>query len=284
MSFLLCLLLAAARGSIVEGRIGEPGGAPAAFALVKLVQGDKTQLLRTGADGRFRFRAFDGPAALTVTLPQNWTSADPLSRTVGPVLRGDVVRADFAATARRALRGRLLLRGAPLAEAEVSAGAASARSDARGLFVLESLPAGPLELRVAAPPLAARLDMPPGAADLQRDVSLEVQDFSSLRLTPVPQGQAERSIADWVSGRPLSRREVSALEKLAALAALDPAFRLVMVAPPREAARGAQAAARLQRYLTGPALVPPERLAFAVGEFARPRYLQLILTRLEETR
>src|SRR5512144_2966194 len=109
VSFLLCLLLAAARGSIVEGRIGEPGGAPAAFALVKLVQGDKTQLLRTGADGRFRFRAFDGPASLTVTLPQNWTSADPLSRTVGPVLRGDVVRADFAATARRALRGRLLL-------------------------------------------------------------------------------------------------------------------------------------------------------------------------------
>ena len=284
VSFLLCLLLAASRGAIVEGRIGEPGGAPAAFAVVRLVQGEKTQLLRTGPDGRFRFRAFAGQAALTVTLPQGWTTTETLSRTFDPVLGGDVVRADFSASARRVLRGRLLIRGAPLPDTDIDAGQLGARTDARGGFVLDRLPAGPLELRVAAPPLRARIDVPPGAAELQRDVSVEVPDFFSLRLTPVPNGSAERPIADWLSARPLSRGEVSALEKLATLAALEPAFRLVMVANPRDAASGAQAAARLHRYLTGPALVPADRVVFAVGEFARVRHLQLVLTRLEETR
>ena len=71
---------------------------------------------------------------------------------------------------------------------------------------------------------------------------------------------------------------------LAALVALDPAFRLAMVVPPDAVASGARGAAVLQRYLTGPALVPRERLIFAISEFARPGQLELILTRPEEPR
>jgi len=282
VSFLLCLLLAAARDAIVEGRIGEPGGAPAAFAIVRLEQGEKTQLVRTGADGQFRFRAFDGLAALSVTLPQGWSASGPVTRTVGPAMRGDLIRADFAATARRILRGKLLAGGAPLPGLEISAAEATARTDGKGVFVLDRLPAGALELRVAAPPLVARVELPAGPADVARDVSVELPDFASLGLAPVPQGEAERPIAAWLSEERLSSSEVARLERLAALVGLDPAFRLVMVAPPPEAADGARAAALLQRYLTGPALVPRERLLFAVGEFARPRHLQLLLARLQE--
>src|SRR5689334_18355253 len=105
VSFLLCLLLAASADAIVEGRIGEPSGEGAAFAQVRLVQGERTQVVRTGPDGRFRFRAFAGTGSLSVTLPQGWTSREPLSRSVGPAWRGDVIRADFAAVPRRLLRG-----------------------------------------------------------------------------------------------------------------------------------------------------------------------------------
>ncbi len=284
MSLLLCLLLAVApRDAIVEGRVGEPGGAPAAFAVVKLTQGDRRQLLRTGPDGRFRFRAFLAPGSLSVALPQGWTSTEPLSRPVEPSLRGDVIRADFVANARRVLHGRLLIAGAPFGDAEVAIGAASVRTDASGRFVLDQLPAGALELHVAAPPLLARIDMPAGAADVTRDVSVQVSDLASLRLTPLPQGEAERRIGDWIAGRPLTRSEASAIERLAALSTLDPAFRLAIVARRAEAVPGARAAARLQRYLTGPALVPPERVLFAVGELAKPGHVKLLLTRLEET-
>ncbi len=284
VSLLLCLLLAVPTDAIVEGRVGEPGGSGAAFAQVRLAQGERLQVVRTGADGEFRFRVFAGTAALSVTLPQGWTAREPLSRTVGPAWRGDVIHADFAAVPRRVLRGRLLVAGVPLPDAELSAGAALATTDRRGVFALESLPAGTLEIRVRAPPLIARVDLPAGAAELSRDVGVEVPHFASLRLTPVPQAGDARPIADWLSGKPLSGGEISRLERLAALVGLDPAFRLAMVAPPGDAARGAQAAARLQRYLTGPALVPRERLVFAIGELARPRTLQLLLTRAQEPR
>ena len=187
---LLCLLLAAPFNAFVEGRVGEPGGAPAPLAIVRLAQGNRTQVLRTGPDGRFRFRAFDGPGALSVTLPQGWAASGPLSRTIGPLLRGEVIRADFAAAAERVFRGRLLVGGAPLAHAEVSAGAAAGRTDKGGLFVFEHLPPGPLQLRVVAPPLAARVEVPAGPVNLSQDVSVDVPDLASLRLTPVPQGAA----------------------------------------------------------------------------------------------
>jgi hypothetical protein len=284
VSLLLCLLLAASTDGIVEGRVGEPGGSPAAFAHVRLAQGDRLQVVRTGVDGKFRFRVLAGMSTLTVTLPQGWTSQEPLSRTVGPTLRGEVIHADFAAVPRRVLRGRLLVAGVPLPEVELSAGAVSATTDRGGMFAVESVPAGALEIRVEAPPLVARIDLPAGAAELSRDVGMEVPDFASLRLTPVPQATDARPIADWLSGKPLSRAEISRLERLAALVGLDPVFRLAMVVPAADAARGAQAAARLQRYLTGPALVPRERLLFAVGEFAPPRSLQLLLARAQEPR
>lgn len=284
VSLLLCLLLAAPTDAIVEGRVGEPGGSGAAFAQVRLAQGDRLQVVRTGAEGKFRFRALAGMSTLTVTLPQGWTSPEPLSRTVGPAFRGDVIHADFVAVPRRVLHGRLLVAGVPLPEVELSAGAASAVTDAQGMFALESLPPGALEIRVQAPPLLARVDVPAGAAELSRDVGVEVPDFASLHLTPVPQATDARPIADWIAGKPLSRLEISRLERLAALVGLDPVFRLAMVVPPADAARGAQAAARLQRYLTGPALVPRERLVFAVGEFAQPRSLQLLLARAQEPR
>jgi hypothetical protein len=281
---LLCLLLAAARPPFVEGRVGEPSGAAAPYAVVRLAQGEKTQVVRTGADGRFRFRAFEGPASLSVTLPQGWVAAGPLSRTVGPAVRGDVIRADFGAVAQRVLRGRLLVEGAPLPETEINAGSASARTDARGQFVLDGLPAGAVELQLAAPALAARVEMPAGPANVSRDVIVAVPDLASVHLTPVGQARTDRRIEDWVAGKPLTTNEVSQLERVAALAALDSAFRLAIVVTRADAAEGAQAAARLQRYLMGPALVPRERLVFAVGEFARPRHVTVLLTRLAETR
>ena len=284
MSLLFCLLLAASTDAIVEGRIGEPGGPGAAFAQVRVAQGDRHQVVRTGADGKFRFRVLAGMSTLSITLPQGWTAGEPLSRTVGPAFRGDVIHADFAAVPRRILRGRLLVAGVPLPEVELSAGAAVATTDRRGIFALESLPAGAVEIRVQAPPMIARVDLPSGAAEWSRDVGAEVPDFASLHLTPVPQASDVRPIAEWLSGKPLSRMEISRLERLAALVGLDPVFRLAMVVPAADAARGAQAAARLQRYLTGPALVPRDRLVFAVGEFAPPRSLQLVLARAQEPR
>jgi hypothetical protein len=284
VSHLLCLLLAAAGAPIVEGKVGEPGGAGAAHAQVTLAQGERTQMVRTGTEGTFRFRAFEGAAMLTVRLPQGWTAAGALSRTVGPAFRGDVLRADFAAVARRVVRGRLLVAGQPLPDVQLNAATISGHTDARGMFVLEGLPAGVVEVRVDAPPLTGRVELPPGPSDVSRDVGLSVPEFSSLRLVPVPQDAVGRPIADWLASKPLVPSEVAGLERLAALVALDPAFRLAMVAPNAAAGSGARAAVLLQRYLTGPALVPRERMIFAVAEFARPGVLAVILTRLQEHR
>ena len=284
MFALFCALLLAVRPPIVEGRVGESNGAPAAYAQVTLVQDDRTQLVRTAADGSFRFRAFEGLGTLTVKLPQGWMAKDPLSKTVGPALRGDVIRADFAVAARRVLRGRLLVAGAPLPNAQIRAGPLGGSTDAQGLFVLDGLPPGVVEVIVDAPPLAGRVELPAGPSDLARDVSVAVPDFAGLRLAPVQQATAARPIADWLASKRLGKSEIAAVERLAALSALDPAFRLAMVVPARDAWRGAQAAVLLQRYLTGPALVPRERLLFSVGEFARPGHLELVLTRLQEPR
>ncbi|TMA09989.1 MAG: carboxypeptidase regulatory-like domain-containing protein [Deltaproteobacteria bacterium] len=182
------------------------------------------------------------------------------------------------------LRGRLMLAGAPLADAQVTAGTIAGSTDAQGLFVLDHLPPGVIDVKVDAPPLAGRVELPAGPCDLSRDVTLFAPDFATLRLERVPQGAAERTIADWLSSKRLGEQDAARLERLAALVALAPDFRLAMLAPPREVPSGARAAALLQRYLTGPALVPRERLIFAVAEFARPGHLGLILTRLQEPR
>jgi len=68
VTVLLCALLAIAP-AIIEGRVGEPSGAGASGARVTLRQGDRSQELSTGADGRFRFLAFEGRGTLTVRLP-----------------------------------------------------------------------------------------------------------------------------------------------------------------------------------------------------------------------
>src|SRR5207237_8161085 len=94
----------------------------------------------------------------------------------------------------------------------------------------------------------------------------------------------KRPFGGWLAWKRLGGPEIGRMERLAALVGLDPAFSLAMVAPSQEAARGAQAAAVLERYLTGPALVPPERVLFAVAEFTRPGHLELLLTRLEGPR
>ena len=75
---LLCLLLA---GPVVEGRVGEPRGAGVEGAQVTLAQGPgvHTQVRRTGPDGSFRFRAFEGPATVSVTLPEGWTLSEQSS-------------------------------------------------------------------------------------------------------------------------------------------------------------------------------------------------------------
>ena len=284
MSFLLCLLLAAARPAFIEGRVGEPGGPGTAFAQVRLAQGDRTQSVRTSGDGKFRFRAFDGVGAVTVALPQGWAARGPLSRNVGPPVPGEVIHADFAAVPRRLLRGRLLVGDEPLPLVSLSAGSVSARTDARGHFVLEDLPAGPVEIRVSAPPLIAHAELPAGPADLSRDLSVELSDFASLHLTPVPQGSETWTIADRIAGKRFSARDISRLERLAALAELDPSFRLALVAPPGDASRGAQAAANLIAYLVGSAGVAPRRLLFSTGELAPPRHVTVVLARLQESR
>ena len=50
----------AAHAPVVEGRVGEPGGAGAAGAQVTLAQGNSTQVVRADGEGRFKLRAFDG--------------------------------------------------------------------------------------------------------------------------------------------------------------------------------------------------------------------------------
>ena len=282
MTSLFCLLLAVAGPPRVEGRVYEPGGAGAAWAQVTLAQGERTQVVRTAEDGSFRFRAFEGDGTVTVRLPQGWTAAGELTRRFGPALRGDVIRADFIARARRVLRGRLLVGGHPLGNARLSAGGLSAQTDAHGRFTLAGLPAGAVEVRLEAPPLLGRVELPAGPADMSRDVNLAVPALSSLRLRAVPHDSQRRPVGEWLSGKPLRDREIASIERLAALANLDAGFRLVMAVRPADVARGAEAAVRLQRYLTGPALVPPERVLFGVTELARAGQLELILTRMIE--
>jgi hypothetical protein len=280
--FLLCLLLAVAGPPRVEGRVYEPGGSGAAAAQVTLSQGVRTQVVRTAEDGSFRFRAFEGDGILTVRLPQGWTASGGLTKAFGPALRGDVIRADFTVRARRVLHGRLLVGGQPLGNARLSAGGVSAQSDAHGRFTLAGLPGGAVEVRLEAPPLRGRVELPVGPADVSRDVTVAVPAVSSLRLRAVPHDSERRPMADWLAGKPLRDREIESIERLAALANLDAGFRLVMAVRPADVGRGAAAAVLLQRYLTGPAFVPRERVLFGVTELARAGQLELILARVRE--
>jgi len=289
---LLCLLLA---GPVVEGRVREPSGIGVQGAQVTLLQGpgDRTQVRRTDADGSFRFRAFEGPAAISVMLPKGWTVEGPTEIKLKPL--GDrTEQADFKAHARRVLRGKLLVRAgeelAPLSKASIG----TAQTDEQGAFSLEGLAAGRTELAADLLPAAA-IEMPAGPAEVARDIVLVAPalrgkaepealiEVAGQRLRVVPQPPAERPIADWAEGRPMSDSEISAVERLSALANLDPSFRLLLVAAPRpgELGRAIQAAMTLQRYLTGPGLVPRERLTFAIGKVARRGVLALILTRVE---
>jgi hypothetical protein len=79
----------------------------------------------------------------------------------------------------------------------------------------------------------------------------------------------------------MSPAEASRLEKLCAVANLDAAFRLAIVADPAEVGEAAGAAVRVQRFLTGPCLVPPARVVFAVAEVASPGRLAVLLARQE---
>ncbi len=282
MTALVCALFATVGPPVVEGRVLESGGGGVASAQVTLSQGSRTQVLRTGTDGGFRFRAFEGDGVVSVRLPQGWTAAGDLSHAFGPALRGDVIRANFSVRARRVLRGRLLVGGQPFANAAVQSGRLSAQTDAQGLFMLEGLPAGVSELRVDTPPMAGRVELPPGPVDVSRDVPLGVAEFASLPVRPVAQDPVRRAISDWVASKPMKKREIASMERLAALANLDAGFRLVMGVAPKDLARGAVAAAMLQRYLTGPALVPRERVLFSQMQFAKPGQLELILARTNE--
>ncbi|HEY6908787.1 MAG TPA: hypothetical protein VI356_05430 [Myxococcales bacterium] len=282
MTFLLCVLLAVAGPPRVEGRVYEPGGGGTALAQVTLAQGERTQVVRTAEDGSFRFRAFEGDGILTVRLPQGWSAAGELTHRFGPAFRGDVIRAEFTARARRVLHGRLLVAGHPLANARVSAGAAAAQTDAQGHFTFAGLPSGQVEVRLEAPALRGRVELPAGPWELSRDVDLAVPPLSALRVRAVPHDSGRRPLRDWLAGRPLRDREIASIERLAALANLDAGFRLVMAVRPADVERGAQAAVLLQRYLTGPALVPRERVLFAVTELARAGQLELILARMSE--
>jgi hypothetical protein len=289
---LLCLLLA---GPVVEGRVRESSGIGVQGAQVTLLQGpgDRTQIRRTDADGSFRFRAFEGPAAISVMVPKGWTVDGPTEIRL-KTLGDRTEQTEFKARARRVLRGKLLVRAgeeiAPLSKASIG----TAQTDEQGAFSLEGLAAGRTELAVDLLPAAA-VEMPAGPAEVARDIVLvapsmhgkadpeAVIEVAGQRLRVVPQPPAERSIADWAEGRPMSDPEIGAIERLSALANLDPSFRLLLLTAPRpgELGRAMQAAMTLHRYLTGPGLLPRERLIFAIGKVARRGVLALILTRVE---
>ena len=255
------VLLAAVRLPVVEGRVGEPAD-PASGAQVTLMQpGRAPQVLRIGPDGVYRFRAFEGPGTVAVTVPPGWTLSGAASQAFEQALAGDFVRLDFPAHARRVLRGRVLYEGEPLQD-----------------VALEGLLPGRNTRRVAPLGLLATFAVPQPPGEISRDVDAVAPAVASLGHSRVPQPPAVRPAASWLAGKPLSEPEVAAIERLCAVAALDPAFRLVMTAAPHDA-KAAQAALLLHRYLTGPGMVAPERVLFAVGEVAPTGQLALILMR-----
>ena len=128
-------------------------------------------------------------------------------------------------------------------------------------------------MRLEAPALGGGVELPAGPGDVSRDVSLAVPALSSLSVRAVPHDSDRRPLGDWLSGKPLRDGEIASIERLAALA---------MAVRPADVARGAQAAVLQQRYLTGPALVPRERVLFGVTELARAGHLELILARIRE--
>ena len=278
---LWCALLAAVPAAVVEGRVGEPG-AGAAGAQVTLVQGKQRQIVRTRADGTFRFRPLLRPGEISVVAPAGWSLSGADVRTFVAPVGGDVIRFDFPARAHRSLRGRLLLGGAPLAEVGVAAGASSTRTDSAGAFVLDDLPAGPSQLRVDGFGVAAEVQIPAAPGEISLDVPFQVRDLGGLDLVPVPQAPALRPLSDWAAARPMLPRDAVHLEKLCALASLDAAFRLAILAHPSEVGRAASAAVHVQRFLTGPCLVPQDRVVFAVGEVASPGRLAIVLARQEK--
>jgi len=156
---------------------------------------------------------------------------------------------------------------------------ASGHTDERGLFVLEGLPAGLVEVRVDAPPLTGRVELPAGPSDVARDVSVSVPDCRRCG-SPRPQDAwgADQGLA---RSRPLSQSDASGLERLAALVALDPAFRLAMVTPAAPWRAAPRRCRVLQRYLTGPALVLANADLRRLG-IREARQLELIFMRLEE--
>lgn len=277
---LVCALFAALPPPVVQGTVGE-SGTPVAGAHVTLVQGERRQVLRTRADGTYRFRPFAGPGVVSVDLPSGWTLVGPGSRAFDSALPGDVVRLDFPARAHRVLRGRVLLGGAPLSEIEVVAGLAHARTDAKGSFVLSEVPPGRLELRVEGLGLSGEAQIPASPGEVSRDFPLRIRSLQELALVPLPQDSALRTVEDWAAARPMSQGDAARLEKLCAVANLDPAFRIAILAHPSDLGRVAAAAVVVQRFLTGPCLVAPQHVVFAVGEVASPGRLAVILARQE---
>ncbi|MFN2550148.1 MAG: carboxypeptidase-like regulatory domain-containing protein [Myxococcales bacterium] len=275
---LLAVLLAVLPAPIVEGRVGEPSGAGAAGAQVTLTQDGRTQVIRTGGQGEFRFRAFGGPGSISVVLPQGWAH-DGAATVSFEARSGTGFRTEFAARARRVLRGRLVIEGAPFGDVDVQAGGIRAHTDAQGAFVADGLPAG--KVAVATEWLSGWAEMPAGPGQVTADVALEAPSLVDLKLRALPQPPAVQGVANWLEGKPLTDGESADIERLVALVNLAPPLRLVMVAPPKTVAAAARAALVLQRYLTGPFLVPRERIAFAVGEVAPAGFLALVLMRPE---
>jgi len=269
------VLLAVLPAPIVEGRVGEPAGAGAAGARVTLTQGDRTQILRADERGEFRFRAFAGPGSISVVLPQGWAHEGTPTASI-EARAGQVVRTVFAARAKRTLRGRLVTSDGAVGDIDVEAGRVRAHADAQGAFVAEDLPAGRVPIKAGW--LSGSVEMPEGPGQITADVPLSAPQLSALGLVRLPQPPAVRPIAAWSEGRPLTEAESGDIERLAAMVNLSPSLRLVMVARTGQAMKSALI---LQRYLTGPFLVPRERIIFAIGEVAPAGHLALLLMRPE---
>ena len=262
----------------MEGRVYDLAG-PERRPRSHAIAGRAEQVAARAEDGSFRFRAFEGDGVLTVRLPQGRCDGR-LTKAFGPALRGNLIRADFPVRAARVLPGRP--GGLPAAGKR----AAFRRrrlgpSDARGRFTLVGFPRGVVEVRLEAPPLRGRVELPAGPADVSRDVALAVPSVSSLRVRAVPNDSEAPPDGRLARRQTPHDREIASIERLAALANLDAGSggdgRAAGGCSAGCGGRGAPAA-----YLAGPALVPRERVLFGVTELARAGQLELILARVRE--
>lgn len=155
---------------------------------------------RTGADGRFEIEQV---AAGAVSVRASYTLYEPGESSV-ELAAADTAETELLLTpiTYGTISGTVVNAesGAPLANAAVSAGQTSARTDDEGRFSLERVPAGQLSV-VASKAIFI---------DDSQSVALAAgeSETMTLRLQPITWGTVTGTVIDAETGRPLSRAEV----------------------------------------------------------------------------